>query len=477
MEIFANYLPISTAILVLLAFSAFFSGSETAIMSLSRAQVKRMANGTLGERAAYRLLKLPQRLLAIVLVGNMLVNVLLTALCATLLSRIMLGSPGQPGLYDALLLPALQVAGVQMTEPGWNKLQEVLGIVLNIALLTPILIIFGELSPKSIAYRNNLQFTRFSAIPLLYFGKLLAPLLWLLQSISAVFQRLLGLHGPQDAWGMLTQDEIAASLAASEAGGATSGHERELLERIMRFGHITASDIMVPRTEIVGVEDSLSLRQAFEQIRVSQHSFLPVYHEDFDDVWGVIAFTDFPYWLNRPEQDRPLADFRTELGRKGERRLPVYKVSFVPPSVKIDRLLADMRKQSIHFTIVVGEYGGTLGIVTISAILEEVIGRFATSGGNYNELRRLSTDDGWLADGRARLRIVGEKLKTQFPGESDSIGGLLMEVMGRVPAIGDRITAGGYDLCVTSMVGNRVGAVAIRPLLLRAAEEEVLANA
>jgi putative hemolysin len=471
MQIFANYLPISAAILVLLALSAFFSGSETALMSLSRAQVKRMANGTLGERAAYRLLKMPQRLLAIVLVGNMLVNGLLIALCATLLTRIM-GSPGQPGLYDVLLVPVLQLAGVQLTEPGWHKLQEVLGIILNIALVTPILIIFGELSPKSIAYRNNLQITRFSAIPLLYFGKLLTPLLWLLQKISAIFQRLLGLKDQQDAWGMLTQDEIAASIAASEAVGATSGHERELLERIMRFGNIIASDIMVPRTEIIGVEDGLSLRQAFEQIRTSQHSFLPVYHEDFDDIWGVIAFTDFPSWLNSPEQDRTLADFRSELGCKGERPLPVYPVSFVPPSVKIDRLLADMRKQSIHFTIVVGEYGETLGIVTISAILEEVIGRFATSGGNYNELRRLSDDDGWLADGRARLRMVGEKLKTQFPGESDSIGGLLMEVLGRVPATGDKITAGDYTLSVVNMAGNRVGAVAIRPLTPQTEEEE-----
>ncbi len=471
MEILANYLPISTAIVIMLALSAFFSGSETAIMSLSRAQIKRMANGTVGERAAFTLLKLPQRLLAIVLVGNMLVNVLLTALCATLLARIMLGNADAPGLYEVVLLPALKAGGLKLSEQGWQKTQEVVGIFLNVGLLTPILIVFGELSPKTIAYRNNLHCTRFSAMPLLYFGKLLTPVLWFLRIVTTALQWVLRLDGERDAWGMLTQDEVAASIAAGEAGGATSGHERELLERIMRFGNITASDIMIPRTEIIGVEDGLSLHQAFQQIRTSQHSFLPVYHEDYDDVWGVIAFTDFPYWLNSTSQDRPLADFRALLESNTAERLPVYPISFVPPSAKIDRLLADMRKQAIHFTIVVGEYGGTLGIVTISAILEEVIGRYAASGGNYNELRNLASNDGWLADGRARLRVMGEELKTEFPAAADSLGGLIMEELGRIPSKGDKITAGGYTLEVDSMAGNRVGAVVIRPLPLRPEEE------
>ncbi len=455
------YFPVSGAIVVLLFLSAFFSGSETALMSLSRAQVKRMSNGTAGEKAAFRLLREPQRLLAIVLVGNMFVNVLLTTFCASLLSGMLMGVGDGTGLYAALLQPGLQSLGLRLSEAGWDKLAEVFSMILNILLLTPILIVFGELSPKTIAFSHNQHLSRISAFPLLYFGRLIAPLLWFLRMVSLLLQSLLHLKISGDAWSMLTPDEVAATFAAGEAGGATSVHERELLERIMRFGRIEASDIMVPRTEIVGVSDELSIQQAFRKLRGCPHNYLPVYHQDFDDIWGIIAFADYPYWLNSEHSERKLSEFRQALQSNSADKLPVYPVSFVPPSARTDRMLADMRKESKRFTVVVGEYGGTLGIVTISSILEEIIGRYAASGGNLSKLRPLP-EGGWVVDGRARLRVVGKELKREFLCEADTVGGLIMEQLGRVPGKGDTVSHSGFSLEVQQMAGNRVGAVLIR---------------
>ncbi|MFA6928704.1 MAG: hemolysin family protein [Lentisphaeria bacterium] len=457
-----QYLPVSGSIIVLLLLSAFFSGSETALMSLSRAQVKRMSNGTAGEKAAFALLRQPQRLLAIILVGNMFVNVLMTSLCASLLNRLVMGSAESPGLYAFLLKPGLQGLGLQLSVAGWSKLSEILSVLLNIALLTPILILFGELSPKTLAYRNNQHVSRISAFPLLYFGKLIAPLLWLLRITSMFLQWLLHLKIDGDAWSMLTPNEVAATFAAGEAVGATSGHERELLERIMRLGTVEASDIMVPRTEIIGVSDDLTIQQAFRKLRTSSHNFLPVYHQDLDDIWGVIAFADYPFWLNCSQRELKLAEFRQSSQNGSPEKLPVYPVSFVPPSAKTDRMLADMRRQRKCFTVVVGEYGGTLGIVTISSILEEVIGRYAASGGKLNKLRPLPDQSGWIVDGRARLRVIGSELKREFISEADTIGGLIMEILGRIPRKGDCIQTGDLHLEVLQMAENRVGAVAIR---------------
>ncbi len=432
-------------------------------MSLSRAQVKRMSNGAAGEKAAYTLLREPQRLLAIILVGNMFVNVLLTSFCASLLAGLVMGVGGSPGLYGLLLKPGLQSLGLHLSAPGWDKLAEIFSMILNIVLLTPILIIFGELSPKTIAFSHNQHLSRISAFPLLYFGRLIAPMLWLLRMVSMSLQWLLQLKISGDAWSMLTPGEVAATFAAGEAGGATSVHERELLERIMRFGRIEASDIMVPRTEIAGVSDALTIQQAFRKLRGSPHNFLPVYHQDLDDIWGIIAFADYPFWLNGDQKDCKLAEFRQALQNNCTDRLPVYPVSYVPPSARTDRLLSDMRKQSKRFTVVVGEYGGTLGIVTISSILEEIIGRYAASSGNLNKMRPLPAG-GWVVDGRARLRVIGKELKRDFFCEADTAGGLIMEVLGRVPQKGDIVRHSGLSLEVQQMAGNRVGAVHIHEL-------------
>lgn len=469
----SHYFQSGWFIFLLFLLSAFFSGSETALLSLSRAQVKRLSGGSSRQRAAFSLLQDPQKLLATLLVGNMFVNVLLTALCASWLKFFLLGDAGNDsGLFWNFLQPALSKNGVKLSAESWIKAAEILAMLLNILLLTPALIIAGELSPKILAYQHNQKVAKVSAFPLLYFGKLIKPLLWALQKISSFWQMIFRLNSDEDGWSMLSAQEVAAAFAAGEAGGVTSVQERELLERIMRFGNINASDIMVPRTEINGISDQLTVQQAYQIVQRSRYNLLPIYHQDMDDIWAVLAFAEYPQWINSKEKNLKLASFRNKLQKNTGEKLPVYEVSFEPPSAKIDRILDDMRKQRIRFTVIVGEYGGTLGIVTVSSILEEIIGRFAGSAEDLNLLRKLPGNDRWLVDGRARLRLIASELNVEFEVSADTVGGLIMALLGRVPVAGEKVEIEQFSFTVQQMAANRIGAVIIEKMPEKICEEE-----
>ena len=441
-----SYLPICLGILGLLALSAFFSGSETALMSLSRAQLRRLKNGRSRDRAIFTLMQNPQKVLATILLGNLFVNTLLTALAAELLSR---------------LMDMLPIEGA-----AWQRLHGVIAVVMSILVITPILILLGELAPKVNAYRNNLGPARFAAKPLLAFQRLATPLLWVLDGITSLFLRLFRVNAPHSAWQMLTPDEVAATLDAGTATGATSQREHELLGRILRFGTIEATEVMVPRTKIVGISDALTLQEACEFAKRCDYNYLPVYHATIDEIWGVLAFTDALLWSIRPGRERPLAQFRVPLENgAAPENLPVSPIYFVPGTAKIERMLADMKRNHCRMNVVVSEYGGTEGLVTRSAILEEIVGRYAFSGRDYNRLQPLPAGKaGFLADGRARLRNVEETLGLEFKDtEADTLSGFVTERLGKIPTNGDAFHEAGYRFLVARTAGKLAAAITITP--------------
>ena len=249
-----DILPILFFIAILLCFSAFFSGSETAMMSLSKPQIKRMEHGDGAEPLVFRLLKDQQHLLATILVGNMFVNTLLTLLCAILTNRI----------------ATMIIKAVNETSAQDHQAQEFAAILLNVAIVTPLIMVFGELTPKSVAYRQSIAISRFAAWPLNIMGRLMRPVLWIFQCVVNAIQWCLFI--PRDShWGMLTQAEVDATLTASVENGSASPPARELLGRIFKFNDITATEIMVPRTIIEAIDDSLTLREAFTKIKNSPH--------------------------------------------------------------------------------------------------------------------------------------------------------------------------------------------------------------
>jgi CBS domain containing-hemolysin-like protein len=436
-----SLLPILFGVLLLLAASAFFSGSETALMSLGKAQLRRLKNESALGRIIYKLLKNSQRTMGTILLGNLFVNTLLAALTAELLTR-------------------------HLSSPR-------LGALLSILLVTPVLILAGELLPKINGLRFNVAAAKCCAPVLLVLSWILTPLLWILDWICRGVQALLGAGKSEGSWESLTSGELVATIDVATSGGAATRREHELLARILRFGSIQAKEIMLPRPQMPGLDDSLTLREAFPLAQKSDLGDLPVYHGNPDEIWGALSFADLLKFRNSPLADTPLATFRAPL-ENGEKdtALPVTPVEFVPGAAPIDRLLETMRKDSLRICVVVSEYGGTLGMVTPSMILEEVVGRYAFSGQDVNRLQK--RPGGYLGDGRARFRMVEETLQWDFSDtEAETLAGFVMERLGRIPAPGDAFVEDGYRFQVVRTAGRIPSAILIskQPEVIENAEE------
>ena len=428
MKDFVALLPSLMGLGILLFLSAFFSGAETALFSLTRSQVRRLREGQGGEQAASDLLRAPHRLLSSLLVGNMVVNIMLASVVAGMIERLLPGA----GSWAA--------AGA-------------------IATSTLLLMVFGELTPKTLAVHHALPFALAISRPLLFFSRIIAPLRWVLRVVTTVLLRMLG-QANVPGWGALTREELAATLAAGEAAGATDAHERELVEHILQLGTVQARELMVHRMDVIAIQDSLTVEQAFARACTLRRSRLPVYHEDLDDIWGIISAVDMTRWRDSNLRDVPLAELRERV-QAGERGLPVFQAHMAPESVSVERLLANMRELHTHFVVLVGEYGGTSGILTLDDILGELLGHLPP--GIESSAGEPAEEGAIFADGRMSLRQLNEthdlNLQTE---EADTLGGYVHERLGRLARAGDEATDGRYTFQVVRMSGRRIGMVRIR---------------
>jgi len=227
---------------------------------------------------------------------------------------------------------------------------------------------------------------------------------------------------------------------------------------------LDAHDLMLPRTEIHGIDDRLTPAQAFEAACGSGLDRAPVYHDDLDDIWGFIAVVDLPRWRGGPEFDRPLAEFRVADGRPepGATLCPVYPIHVFPETIRIELLLLQMRRRRAPFAVLVDEYGGTAGVLTIDDILAELMGRVPGETGLAPGPCLGSAQESISVDGRTPLRSLNPRLPHPLPRKGpDTLGGYVMDRFGRVPRAGDEIDDGQYRFTVLRMAGRRIGALRI----------------
>ena len=423
-------IPQLIGLLVLLGLSGFFSGSETALFSLSRARAKRLSTGSRAQRTVTRLLHRPQRLLRTLLVGNMLVNIMVASIIASLAGRL----PGR-------------------------------GVGIAIALSTFLLVVFGEVTPKTIAVNHADAFARAVALPLEVFSRLIAPLRFMLGTVS---EALLSLIGQRHAGGrsLLTQEEIEGMLAVGQAAGIAHEHERILVEHILALDQVYAREIMVPRTEVIGVRDSLTVAEAFAEACKHRRSRLPVYRDGLDDIWGVILVVDLPRWRGTSMMERRLGELREAVatGQAGPGSLPVYAAHVVPETAKVEALLRAVQEMRTQLLVVVDEYGGTAGVLTLTDLLEEVVGRIP-SGDGERDLRLVGHGSATVVPGRMSIRDVNRALGLEIPlNGSDTISGYVMELLGRLPRVGDVAEDGAHRFRIATMSGRRIGSLQIEPL-------------
>ncbi|MFO7766913.1 MAG: hemolysin family protein [Pelovirga sp.] len=396
------------ALFFLLLLSGFFSGSETAFTSLDRLRLRllQQKNHPGADKLA-ELVDNPDRTLSGVLVGNNLVNIASSVIAA--------------GLFVSLF-----------QERGeW----------LTILILTPILLIFAEVCPKTLAAQYPERFSLIVLRPMRVVLFVLAPVIRVVAGVSRVLTSFLRKH---QAEGLnVSEDGIKALIEAGEESGVVAAEQRRMLHGIFELSETRVRDVMIPRTEVVGIDEKTSFAEVLETVSQACHSRFPIYRDNLDNIIGVLHSKNVLDYIQRP------ADFSFEQAC----RKPYY----VPESKRIGVLLQSFLKKSEHLAIVVDEYGGMEGIVTLEDVVEEVVGDI---NDEYDiaeiEFKELGVGH-YLIDAAMPLREVNRRLGLQLPEDQvTTLAGYIFQLSGRIPVQGDVFEEGPIRFQVLRMEERRI---------------------
>lgn len=398
---------------VLLFLSAFFSGSETALLSLDRLRVKYLVQKKRhGAELLESLLDQPDRLLGAILVGNNLVNIAASVFATTLL---------------------VQLYGER-------------GELLTILILTPLLLIFSEISPKSYAAQFPEKVSFLVLRPILLLMLVLSPVVWVVTGISRLLTRMFRGEVTRP---IISEDEIRSIISAGEEAGVVAKEKRRMLHGVFALAQTQVRDVMIPRTEVVGIEVSASYEQVLRLAQAAHHSRFPVYEGSLDNVVGIIHSKDILNFVDQPE-----GFSLRELSR------PPY---FVPESKRIETLLQSFRKRKVHLAVVVDEYGGVEGIVTLEDIFEEIVGEIQDEYDVEEELIRELSPGRMLIDGSVSLRVINRRFRLNLAEEhSNTLAGFLLRVLGQIPREGDECESAGVQFTVRKVVNHRIEEIEMR---------------
>lgn len=407
-------------LVVLLSLSFFFSGSETALFSLPRVVIERLKQSSARGRQVADLLDEPNRLLTVILVGNLAINILISSIIGVWVL----------GFFESL---------------GYSVY---LGSIAAICATTVVLLLFGEVAPKTLAINSAERFALSVALPLTAFARIMYFPLSALLAVTDMFLRLFGVSREQ-ADAAVTEEELKTLVALSVDEGVLKSSERLMIHRIFEFEDTLVRDVFVPRTEMVRVKFDITVEELTRIMRETGHSRFPVYGKTVDDIRGIVYAKDlFPYFW-RDQLNTPISLFIR----------PAY---YVPETKRVRHLLREFQSGHIHMAIVVDEHGGTLGIVTLEDLVEEVVGEiFDEYDIRKKEVERLP-DGTFRVDARLRLDELSEVLDADIdaPGV-DTVGGLIYELLERVPIRHEFVEHGGYRFMVEDIKNRRIRTVLV----------------
>ena len=407
------------AIVLLVTMSAYFSATETAFTSLNRIRLKSKADG--GNRRAALALRLVDQydnLLSTILVGNNIVN-----------------------------LSASSLATVFFTEG--LRLQN--GAVISTAVITIVVLVFGEVSPKSLAKEYPESFAMFSAPIMRVFMVVLTPVNILFGLLKKLLSKLV--HKSDDSG--ITEEELVTMVDQAESEGGLDQHESKLIRSAIEFNDMEVDEILTPRVDIVAVEDTDSMEDIAQAFAESGYSRLPVYHEDIDDIIGVIHEKDF-----YAARYRGITDVKSITG----------PMLYTTGNTKISELLRILQREKAHMVIVVDEYGGTEGLVTLEDIVEELVGEIWDEHDEVIEEFKPQEDGSYLISCSADLTDLFDLFSIKGECDANTISGWVMEQIGRIPEEGDHFVSDGLDVTVTKVDHRRV--LEIRVNVLPEEDEE-----
>jgi putative hemolysin len=419
-------------IVLLVALNALFVAAEIALITVRRSRVDQLAED--GERGALRVQRLiadPGRFLAVIQVGITFVGFLASAFAAVSLVE--------------LLDSALQTLGI---PAGYSAPVSLLAVTI---LLSGFTIVFGELVPKTLALAHPERFALTFARPVDILGRLLGPVVRLLTSITAAITRPLGADVNQEA--QISAEELKLIVERGGEQGILEAEEEQMIHAVIELGERRLHEVMVPRIDMVALAADASFEDAIDLIVGGGHSRIPVYEGTVDEIVGILYAKDLLTFLKGGSAPRPT--LRALL------RTPV----FVPESMTIDDLLHEFQRRKVHLAIVLDEYGGTAGLVTIEDLLEEIVGEIQDEYDVEEPMVEKLSDDEARIDGRASIDDLAEafdlELELEDDDEYDTVGGLIFHRLGDVPEPGDRITVEALTLTVESIDGRRVAKVLV----------------
>ena len=419
-------------IVLLTLLEGVFVAAEIALVTMRRTRIDQLADeGNRSARRVKHLIAQPGRFLAVTQIGLTFLGFLASAYAAVNLTM---------SLETAFKATGLPIVG---TSAG------ALALIIVTLLLSLFTIIFGELVPKSLALAHTEAFAlRLSGLIVLLL-RVLGPLVQVLTAITTSVARLLG-AGDQ-AQGVMSTEELKILVERGGQQGILEAEEEQMIHAVIELGDQRIHEVMVPRIAMVSLAAGATMEQAIDTVIEEGHSRIPVYEESIDEIVGILYAKDLLPFLKGSVAERP--SLRSIL------RTPV----FVPESMSVDDLLHEFQRRKVHLAIVLDEYGGTAGLVTIEDLLEEIVGEIQDEYDEEEPLIVRISDDEARIDGRADVDDVAELFDTNLgledADEYDTVGGLIYHRIGGVPKPGDQVVVNGLKLTVETTDGRRVGKV------------------
>lgn len=403
-------------LLVLLVLSSFFSAAETALMSLSKIRIRHLVEENVkGAKLVQKLLDDPNKLLGSILIGNNVVNIGASALATAVASNLIGGE---------------------------------FGVAVATGVMTVLVLIFGEITPKSLAKQNSEKVSLMVSKPINTVVSILKPFVWVFAIISGIFIKILGGNVNKNQ-PFITEEELKTMVGVSEEEGVLEVEEKEMIFNVFEFGDLYVKDVMVQRVDIIAIDTNSDYETVKRVIKEEQFSRIPVYNETIDDIVGILNVKDLVF----------IEDIKEEFDVKKYMREPHYTFEFK----KITELLNEMKKTRSHMVVVLDEYGGTVGIVTLEDIVEEIVGDIEDEYDDDSDKDiEVIKEDEYVVDGSARLDDLNDLIGVNMESEDfDSIGGFIIGILGRLPEENEKIEYESMKFIVEDMDKNRIKKVRI----------------
>lgn len=408
-------------LVVLIMLSGFFSASETALTSFRSIHLEKFEDGKNHKKVELlkKWLTNPNEMLTGLLVGNNIVNILASSI-ATVVTINLLGGTSSS---------SIAIATIGMTI---------------------IILIFGEITPKIIAKNQSVKIAGIVVTIIYYFALILKPIIKILMMISKFIGRLLGIE-IRDEGLMITEEDIISFVNVGEAEGIIEEEEKEMIHSIVGFGETTAKEVMTPRTSMFALEGERTLDEVLDEIIEKGFSRIPVYEDTIDNIIGVLYLKDVLGIIKDGKTDTPIKKF-------------IRSGYFVPETKSIIEILQEFRSMKVHIALVLDEYGGIVGIVTIEDLIEEITGEIRDEYDiEEEELIHKIDENSYEVDGMIDIETLDKELAIGLPESEDyeSLGGLIVTEMGRVAVVGDEIMIDNVRLKVLEVDKMRVSKVLI----------------